>query len=98
LTVATGSGGGSTDTGSLMVTGSVAVNVLTFTKGDGSTFNLTVAASGSSPAGTVSSSQQIRDYDIFAVKSGSNDFIGIQNFSGSAGVGIINIQGGSKFT
>ncbi len=33
----------STDTGSLMKTGSVASNVLTFTKGDGSTFNLTVA-------------------------------------------------------
>ena len=35
-------GGGSTDTGSLMVTGSVLNNVLTFTKGDGSTFDLTV--------------------------------------------------------
>jgi hypothetical protein len=31
-----------TDTGSLMVTGSVAGNVLTFTKGDASTFDLTV--------------------------------------------------------
>lgn len=40
--VATSSFGGSTDTGSLMVTGSVAGNVLTFTKGDASTFNLTV--------------------------------------------------------
>jgi hypothetical protein len=38
-----GGGGGSTDTGSLMTTGSVAGNVLTFTKGDGSTFDLTVA-------------------------------------------------------
>ena len=35
-------GGGSIDTGSLMVTGSVLNNVLTFTKGDGSTFDLTV--------------------------------------------------------
>jgi hypothetical protein len=35
-------GGGSTDTGSLLLTGSVSNNVLTFTKGDGSTFNLTV--------------------------------------------------------
>jgi hypothetical protein len=32
-----------TNTGSLMVTGSATSNVLTFTKGDGSTFNLTVA-------------------------------------------------------
>ena len=46
-------------TGSLMVTGSVNVNVLTFTKGDGSTFSLTVSASGSAPDGTVSSSAQI---------------------------------------
>jgi hypothetical protein len=35
-------GGGSTNTGSLMVTGSVTGSVLTFIKGDGSTFNLTV--------------------------------------------------------
>lgn len=50
----TGSGG-STNTGSLMVTGSVAANVLTFTKGDGSQFSLTVASS----TGTISSSAQI---------------------------------------
>ena len=35
-------GGGTINTGSLMVTGSVAGNVLTFTKGDASTFVLTV--------------------------------------------------------
>ena len=35
-------GGVSTPTGSLLTTGSVSNNVLTFTKGDGSTFNLTV--------------------------------------------------------
>ena len=34
--------GTTVDTGSLMVTGSVSSNTLTFTKGDGSTFNLTV--------------------------------------------------------
>lgn len=39
---ASGGGGGTVDTGSLMVTGSVTTNVLTFTKGDGSTFALTV--------------------------------------------------------
>ena len=44
-------GGGSTNTGSLMVTGSVSSNTLTFTKGDGSTFNLTVntGSSGTIP-------------------------------------------------
>lgn len=43
-------GTGSFDTGSLMVTGSVTGNVLTFTKGDGSTFDLTVSSnSGGTP-------------------------------------------------
>jgi hypothetical protein len=78
-TVATssfGGGGGSVNTGSLMVTGSVAVNVLTFTKGDGSTFDLTVAASGSAPAGTISGSSQITALG-FAI-TGSNTFRGNQ--------------------
>lgn len=35
--------GGTVDTGSLLKTGSVSSNVLTFTKGDGTTFDLTVA-------------------------------------------------------
>ena len=35
-------GGGSVNTGSLLVTGSAALNVITFTKGDGSTFAITV--------------------------------------------------------
>jgi uncharacterized coiled-coil protein SlyX len=42
FTTVSGSGG-TIDTGSLMVTGSVSGNVLTFTKGDASTFSLTVA-------------------------------------------------------
>ena len=41
----------SVNTGSLMKTGSVAGDTLTFTKGDGSTFNLQVAG-GSSPGGS----------------------------------------------
>jgi len=49
--VATSSFGGTTNTGSLLVTGSVAGNVLTFTKGDATTFNLTVAT-GSGGGGT----------------------------------------------
>ena len=49
---------GGADTGSLMKTGSVAGNTLTFTKGDGSTFNLQVDT-GSVPSGTISGSQQI---------------------------------------
>ena len=38
------------DTGSLMVTGSVVANVLTFTKGDGSSFDLTVATGSATSA------------------------------------------------
>lgn len=37
-----GSGGGSTPTGSLLTTASATLNVITFTKGDGSTFDITV--------------------------------------------------------
>ena len=37
-----GGGGGSTDTGSLLTTASVSLNTITFTKGDASTFNITV--------------------------------------------------------
>ena len=38
-----GSGGGSTDTGSLLTTASVSSNIITFTKGNGTTFPITVA-------------------------------------------------------
>jgi uncharacterized coiled-coil protein SlyX len=93
-TVATssfGGGGGSVNTGSLMVTGSVAVNVLTFTKGDGSTFDLTVAASGSAPAGTISGSSQITELG-FAI-TGSNTFRGNQTITGS-----VDVSGSAKQT
>lgn len=42
LITITGGGGGSTDTGSLLVTASATDNVITFTKGDASTFAITV--------------------------------------------------------
>ena len=42
----------SADTGSLMVTGSVSSNTLTFTKGDGTVFSLTVATGSSSSSGS----------------------------------------------
>jgi len=44
------------NTGSFMVTGSVAGNVLTFTKGDSSTFDLAIAASASSADAVVTAS------------------------------------------
>jgi len=56
----TGSGG-STDTGSLLVTASVSLNTITFTKGNGSTFGITVST-GSLPTGVVSGSAQITGF------------------------------------
>jgi len=53
-----------------LVTGSVNVNVLTFTKGDGSTFDLTVAASGSVVPGTVSGSAQITAFGFVSSSGG----------------------------
>lgn len=41
--LASAGGGGSTDTGSLLTTASAVSNVITFTKGNGSTFNVTVS-------------------------------------------------------
>jgi hypothetical protein len=62
-TVATSSfgGGGTINTGSLMVTGSVAGNVLTFTKGDATTFTLTVAT-GSGGGGTTYENPTLNPY------------------------------------
>jgi hypothetical protein len=69
---------GGADTGSLMKTGSVAGNVLTFTKGDGSTFNLSVTSS--IPSGTISGSQQIIDLG-FATTSSVNQKLDTGSFN-----------------
>ena len=69
----TGSGG-TTNTGSLMVTGSIAGNILTFTKGDASTFNLTI------PSATGS----VFDTGSFAT-TGSNTFTGNQLINKNGG-------------
>ena len=73
--VATSSFGGTTNTGSLMLTGSIAGNILTFTKGDASTFNLTI------PSATGS----VFDTGSFAT-TGSNTFNGDQSITGSVSV------------
>jgi len=49
--------GSATNTGSLLTTASAVGNVMTFTKGDASTFNVTVGSV--IPSGTISGSQQI---------------------------------------
>ena len=65
-----------------LTTASVAGNVITFTKGNGSTFPITVdtGSGGSVPAGTVSSSAQIAGFG-YAVTA-SNTFIGNQDVVG----------------
>jgi len=71
-------------TASSLITASFSGNTLTFTKGDASTFGVVIPdVSGSNiPAGTVSSSAQILNYNIFAT-TGSNRFTGSQTITGS---------------
>ena len=89
-------------TGSLLKTGSVAGNVLTFTKGDGTTFNLTVATgSGSSnrdgliTTGSIAGTQSITGS---LISSGSSQFVGTHSITGSVNItnalapGTINLQ------
>lgn len=81
--VLNGGGGGTTDTGSLLVTASVSSNTITFTKGDTTTFNITVDTGSAIPI----------DTNSFAT-TGSNTFIGNQTISGtpSSGNGVLTIQ------
>ncbi len=86
VAVATASfgGGGSTNTGSLLVTASAVDNIITFTKGDASTFQIQVSLSGSQgtiPLGTVSSSAQIEAYGIFVTTSSFNPYTASTNTS-----------------
>ena len=63
-------GGGSTDTGSLLKTASAAGNTITFTKGDGSTFPVTVTGGTGTPGG---SDTQIQ-FNSGSTFSGSGNF------------------------
>lgn len=68
LIAATGSFVTEAESGSFMITGSVAGNTLTFTKGNGSQFNLQVNT-GSLPAGVISGSQQITNLGFATTSS-----------------------------
>jgi hypothetical protein len=70
-----GGGGGSTDTGSLLTTASAANNVITFTKGDASTFTVTVD--------TGSGGGSLFPYTGSAEITGSLEVIGFTNLTGS---------------
>jgi len=69
-----GGGGGSTPTGSLLTTASAALNVITFTKGDASTFTLTV---------DTGSGGDLFPYTGSAEITGSLEVIGFTNLTGS---------------
>ena len=79
LIAATGSFVTEAESGSFLVTGSVSGNVLTFTKGNGSTFPLTVNT-GSLPAGVVSGSAQVAAFGYATTSSVSSS---IATLSGS---------------
>ena len=88
-------GGGSTDTGSLLITASAANNVITFTKGDASTFAVTVDTGSGGGGGGVTSvtagtgisvSTPTGDITICAPGGGGGGgfpYTGIANISGS---------------
>ena len=80
-------------TSSSIITSSANLNVITFTKGDGSTFAITVntgsgGGGGSVPSGTISSSTQISNLGFISSSgniefSGSTSFTGDTSFTGS---------------
>ena len=75
------------DTGSLMVTGSVSSNTLTFTKGDGSTFNLTVATGSATTVdtGSLLTTASISDATITFTKGDASTFnIVVNNVSNAS--------------
>jgi len=58
-------GGGSTDTGSLLTTASISLNTITFTKGDGSTFPITVNTGSGGGGGGSSAASNLFNYYNF---------------------------------
>lgn len=74
----TGGGGGSTPTGSLLTTASANLNVLTFTKGDGSTFTTTInTGSGGGGSLNYNSLQNVPS----GILSSSAQFAGLGNIT-----------------
>jgi hypothetical protein len=76
------------DTGSFVVTGSISSNVLTFTKGDASTFDLNISPVTSSLITTAS----VSNNDITFTKGNGDTFI-ITVDTGSGGTNIYNTNG-----
>jgi len=61
--------GGDVDTGSLLTTASAAANIITFTKGDGSTFEVEVAQSGSIESASYASFAEDANSASFATRA-----------------------------
>jgi len=91
-------GGGSVDTGSLMVTGSVNSNTLTFTKGDGTTFALTVdtgSGGGSTSPGGSDGQVQYNNGGAFGGEStftydDTNNVLSIQGTTNGPAIKLLN--------
>jgi len=94
------------ETGSFLITGSINSNILTLTKGDGSTFDLTLPSGGGGgtiPEGTVSGSSQIIYSGITGIPSGivsgsSQVLNGSGVWSGSAQLPSGVVSGSSQIT
>ena len=76
------------NTGSLMKTGSVTNNVLTFTKGDGSTFSLTVAT-GSAVSASYADTASVALLNVLTASS-TNDTITYTKGNGTTFTNVIN--------
>jgi hypothetical protein len=75
-------GGGSTNTGSLLTTASVNLNTITFTKGDGSTFPITVST-GSGGGGSVGTLAQVTALGASTTVPITASIISASSFTGS---------------
>ena len=75
-------GGGSTNTGSLLTTASVNLNTITFTKGDGSTFPITVNT-GSGGGGSVGTLAQVTALGASTTVPITASIISASSFTGS---------------
>ena len=82
VNVINGGGGGSTDTGSLLKTASVNLNTITFTKGDGSTFPITVNT-GSGGGGSIGTLQQVTEQGASTTVPITASIVSASSFTGS---------------
>jgi hypothetical protein len=76
-------GGGSTDTGSLLKTASVNLNTITFTKGDGSTFPITVNTGSGGGGGSVGTLAQVTALGASTTVPITASIISASSFTGS---------------